>query len=1151
MRLRRLQIDRLPGIRPGFTLDDFTAGVNVVVGPNASGKSSLLRALRAALYRDEQRHEGVHVEATFDDGDAGGTLTAARIGDDLHWQRDGVRIEAPPLPEPRFLACYTLGVEDLLDEDHGTDTEIAARLARELAGGYDLRAVRESPPFRLKQTHGRTESNKLTEADKALRQRVQAQQQLQRDEARLETLRQQKAEAERAGREADLHQRALDLLERRRQRRALEEQLEHFPAGMDQLRGDEQDTLKELREQLERQQTERRNAADQHTQAETTLRDSGLADAQLDEGALADYRPALNRLREIESRLEQKQSELAQAEATLRQAVEALGGEAQLPVQLDPATVREVEQALEEKRDENAVLRQLNYELQKLPFGDAPDPDPQRLRSARDELLRWLAAPRTPAWTATRVTAALALFGAGIAATAVAAHALHDGLLALLLPLAWGGYILIFRTGECTARRREAEQRFAESGQPEPEEWSRGPVEDQLHALDGSVIHAEHEADGIKRRAEVTRELSSRRETLAEVDQRLDTIARQVGHDPNLLDTSLQRWLRLVADHDQARRNTDSLRAERDRLATEAERLRRELLAFLSCHHESPGNEQPDAESLSARVERLAARLRQRDQALQDRDRSDRDIRRLDQDIERTRKRISDVFERAGLTPDDDNTLRQRMERLADWKELRQALHDTRRREADREQELRERDDLLQAIENHDEDALHTRHDLLREQADGLEDLIREITRIESEIERAGHERALETARAEYQQARDRLNDRLDEALYAEAGQFLLERVEAEHEQAVQPAALRQAREWFKRFTHYQYELVFATDGDTRFAARETASGEHRRLSELSSGTRMQLLLAVRIAFALSAERGTTRLPLILDEALTTADPERFRAVAESLTLLAREDGRQVFYLTAQPDDARYWAEHDPEVHCIDLAERRGRERAIDAPEAVTPIERPAVPEPGEQTPEEYAVAVGVPPIDPWSEPEGIHAFFLLRDDLPLLQRLLEAGVHRAGQIETLLSSDAADTLLSADQRTWLRGRIEGTKAWIHAWRHGRGRPVDRAALEASGAVSDTFIDRVAALNDHVGGDGQTLIDRLAASEVPRFYTDKREQLETWLLDNGYISSQTTLESHERELRVVSAMRAWVTDGETVNSHARTLVQSLEGGLQS
>jgi hypothetical protein len=98
--------------------------------------------------------------------------------------------------------------------------------------------------------------------------------------------------------------------------------------------------------------------------------------------------------------------------------------------------------------------------------------------------------------------------------------------------------------------------------------------------------------------------------------------------------------------------------------------------------------------------------------------------------------------------------------------------------------------------------------------------------------------------------------------------------------------------------------------------------------------------------------------------------------------------------------------------------------------------------------------------------------------------------------------------------------------------------------------VSGTFIDRVAALNDRVGGDGQALIEQLADGGVPRFQTDKREELEAWLLDNGHISSDTTLESYERELRVVSAMRAWVADEDAVTNHARTLVQSLEGGLQ-
>ena len=46
MRLKRLAITHLPGIHGGLTLEGFGDGINVVTGPNASGKSSLIRALR-------------------------------------------------------------------------------------------------------------------------------------------------------------------------------------------------------------------------------------------------------------------------------------------------------------------------------------------------------------------------------------------------------------------------------------------------------------------------------------------------------------------------------------------------------------------------------------------------------------------------------------------------------------------------------------------------------------------------------------------------------------------------------------------------------------------------------------------------------------------------------------------------------------------------------------------------------------------------------------------------------------------------------------------------------------------------------------------------------------------------------------------------
>ena len=45
MKLERLEIIHLPGLSSGFSLEGLAAGVNLITGPNAAGKSSLVRAL--------------------------------------------------------------------------------------------------------------------------------------------------------------------------------------------------------------------------------------------------------------------------------------------------------------------------------------------------------------------------------------------------------------------------------------------------------------------------------------------------------------------------------------------------------------------------------------------------------------------------------------------------------------------------------------------------------------------------------------------------------------------------------------------------------------------------------------------------------------------------------------------------------------------------------------------------------------------------------------------------------------------------------------------------------------------------------------------------------------------------------------------------
>ena len=54
MKLKRLRIDRLPGIDQPFEIESPGAGVHVIFGPNAIGKSSICRAVEG-LYWDDRR----------------------------------------------------------------------------------------------------------------------------------------------------------------------------------------------------------------------------------------------------------------------------------------------------------------------------------------------------------------------------------------------------------------------------------------------------------------------------------------------------------------------------------------------------------------------------------------------------------------------------------------------------------------------------------------------------------------------------------------------------------------------------------------------------------------------------------------------------------------------------------------------------------------------------------------------------------------------------------------------------------------------------------------------------------------------------------------------------------------------------------------
>ena len=194
--------------------------------------------------------------------------------------------------------------------------------------------------------------------------------------------------------------------------------------------------------------------------------------------------------------------------------------------------------------------------------------------------------------------------------------------------------------------------------------------------------------------------------------------------------------------------------------------------------------------------------------------------------------------------------------------------------------------------------------------------------------------------------------------------------MEREHEQTQMPRVFERALGHFSAFTHHGYELRLGRDTNSpRLMAIDLRSRETRDLDELSDGTRAQLLLAARLAYAEEVEQGRT-LPLFLDEALDQSDPDRFDAIARSLGRIASDQGRQIFYLTSDPLDRDRIRQALDAEDCvaaaeIDLGSLRGRATGVTQSSALQVPTRPTVPSPDGTTAQEYGAALGVPRFAP------------------------------------------------------------------------------------------------------------------------------------------------------------------------------------------
>ena len=1138
MKLKRLRINRLPGINEAFQIAPKEAAIHVVIGPNGIGKSSLCRAVEALYWSDLEPSQRISVDGEFElDGE---TWRAEREGSRVRWQHNGADSPPPIFPASYNHNCFFLRLRDLIDPSSEGTRNVATEIRRQMSGGFDLDKIVSDLFDRVSARHGRRERAEFNTAQLQI-QKVEGEHTgLQRRADDLDDLKAQLAEAESSGRRLTHLTRALGLAERRGKLAGVTEELLVLPINLANLTGKEPDQIETYQGRAQELSGRIRTLEVQLEKASKDRLDSGL-ETPLASAQLTAWRDNAEQLSRLEIKLDAARNEYSSVHAELGGALFAIGGSNVDKVELDLPSHSQLFEFLrlaESHKDKvNAIKERLRL-LVGIDRHEESQRDFRKLRNAIETLRSWLRAPEPESISGEKnarhfwMIVAAVLFVVGVSlALAV------DPVISVIAAIGVGIGLPVFLRRRRQAgpdQRQVAQGAFGKFDVDGPLTWTTPSVEAHLRDLESEAATLDAHIQRVRDRGIERQSLKNELEVLADAQSSLDARRQELQASLNLdaipPDAELVDFARSLDQLRSARNRDNSAKGK----VNELEKRHAELLSILAGVLVSHEEARPvDATTAMAFLNQLTDRDAKFKKAIEDKQAATDQLQQATRDHDTATQLLAQIYSGAGLETNDLHGLTALLNSLPRYMELTIARTRLENQvELDQTELAKWHEGDLCELDELELDRLKDKVLRAAEKATELRDEIASIN-AQVDVARSGH--GIQELIAAKNEALANLHERRSEALYAQAGRFLMDGVEQEHEQTQMPRVLERARGLFSAFTHHHYELRLGSGTEaTELIAIDLQSGEGLSLDKLSDGTRAQLLLAARIAFAEEVEQGRT-FPLFLDEALDQSDPVRFAAIVRSLGRIAEDQGRQIFYLTSDPADVGRIQDVLAAENCdlpavIDLGLVRTGAASVSGPSALHVDPRPSVPAPNGLSADEYGAVLGVPPLNSSLGYAYQHFFHLLWDDLDLLHEFLTHGIERAGQWRTVLGTALAVKLCAhskSPEEIALRSDL--LEIFCEFWNQGRGRPVDREALKDSGALSERFLDPIAEIADELGGDPGKLLDVVQSREDERssgFRTSSVEKLEQYMRENGYLDEHPVLDEEELRLRALASPAA-------------------------
>lgn len=1079
---------------PAFTsqafppIGDLGEHLNIIHGPNGVGKTTLVRTLRSLIAKTEFQAD-YEAEAHLQDDDgfwqlslSQGRLKQKRLSDNAELALPGNNEE--------FADAYSLALHELLSQQEGLGSSFLEEIQKQMQGGVDLekasvlakalpsfstagislvkqvRALREKVDEKQKEIArlieleqagvGKQETIKALEQQLKAKERVQLLHQCKQAQEELATLSQQKQLFDERLERVDPHS-LRDAESRKKEAESAE------------------DSLKKLREEL--------------ASCEAELLGLAIPQSLIDDKTLPELLAnQLALLTKTQLKLDQAKKDEIEKRSELNDWEEQYSWLiSQTP---EPNTLKEKLQTLgqlardvEKLRCRLASAQQVVHELgEEEQFDDALL---ENLRSLKSELVRLLEVYDHHHRLSAKHWRSSLLIALSVSLLSI----LLTFLVHPLFGLTTSAVLLVFVLKKSW---------LYETAKPS----------EQLQKLAQAVGYAISEHLELQELTALATKVVQQLAMLERVGES-NRIRRQAAQAKRDAEQAYEDWKEAYASASKALYLSDSPALEGAPFFPVAERLK-EWHAALVAHNASLailkdteeqcevvleklralcGTEQEDSESLVSYAQTLLKHIETSHALLLKRENLQNHSTQQHEDTNKKLASYQAIFDTLGLEVDDLATLRQLATALPAYQELKDAMKLVLLRLKTYEE------DIQTEAEGMTLEAIKGQLDAFVPMQEELEKLKMELAGDMAIITKAKTETQLEQDELSYAFKRSELEQRREEEVQSRMVHLLLSQVRTQTERSFRPEVLRRSSDWLARITAQHYTLSVGPKG---FVAHDTVLQQSFSLDELSSGTKVQLLFAVRMAFLEMQEASSGyRFPVFFDEVMANSDDERSLAIARAIAEISRN--RQVFYCTAQADEVeKLTKEAGDLVHIIDLEDAK-RGYALQRHPFIAPKSTMQSLPPYAEDYNQYAELCSVSSPALYGQNGELSSWYLCTSSKEL-EALLTRGFATCGQAKEVHERyQKRFGLLESVQKLAQIGRPKVLSVADFA--------DERLKLNRSAA----FYEGLLIFVDEAERTGNDVIKALEDKTLSRFSKTAREALETFLSEQKFATDEKPL----------------------------------------